>query len=74
MIKTIREEDWGKVQFDETPEIKEKVYQEVLQWIIEHRAFDGEFISQNDECQIYASALISKLADKVFKFLYMADE
>ena len=56
------------VEFDETPELKEEVYNRVLGFFIKMEAFSGESIMQSDEPQIEAAPFLSDLADDVFKF------
>jgi hypothetical protein len=56
------------VQFEETPELKEKVYQAVLDYYKKHQSYAGEVIMQNDECQINAPSVLADIADEIFKF------
>ena len=64
----------GEVSFEETPELKEEVYQRVLAWYVKHDSFLGESIMQSDNPQIDAPVFLSDLADDVFKFKYKHDE
>lgn len=63
----------GSVSFDETPELKEKVYQSVLNWYIKQGHFSGESIMQSDEPIIDAPEFLSDVADDLFKFKYLYD-
>lgn len=61
--------NWDRiVSFEETPELKEKVYQNVLAWIKKHDAYHGEVIMQDDDCIISAPDLLSDIVDELFKF------
>ncbi len=67
MLITIKHDDFI-VKYDETPELKEKVYQAVLEYYKKHQAYAGEVIIQNDECQINAPSVLADIADELFKF------
>jgi hypothetical protein len=56
------------VSFEETEELKEKVYRTILGYYLDQEAFSGEAIMQCDEPIIEAPNLLSKIADDVFKF------
>ena len=56
------------VEFEDTPELRQKVFQEVLDWYHEMVAFSGEQIMQTDNPQIEAAPFLAKLADEVFRF------
>lgn len=61
---------YGDMSFIETPELKEKVYQSVLNWYINQGYFSGESIMQSDDPIIDAPNLLSDIADDLFKFKY----
>ena len=42
---------------------KEKICQMIYDWLLRHNAFSGEHVMQDDDCQIYASELLSEIAD-----------
>ncbi|MEO6305111.1 MAG: hypothetical protein ABIP51_18275 [Bacteroidia bacterium] len=60
------------VSFEETAELKEQVYQKVLEWFIEQGHFSGEGIMQADDPIINAPVLLSDIADDLFKFKYIS--
>lgn len=62
------EKDELVVSFNETPELKEAVYQRVLQFFHEQGTYSGESIMQSDGPQLDAPELLSYLADELFKF------
>ena len=66
-MKTIDHQDFI-VQYEETPELKEKVYQAVLEYYKKHQAYAGEVIMQDDNCQINAPDVFAVIADDLFKF------
>jgi hypothetical protein len=46
---------------------KDKVAKAIEKWIIEHGAFAGEVIMQDDDAQITAPELLSDLVDDIIK-------
>ena len=58
----------AKVQFDDSPEAKEKAFQLLLQYFQKHEAFNGECICQMDNPQIDAPIVLSRIAEDAFKF------
>jgi hypothetical protein len=42
---------------------KEKICQMIYDWLLKYNAFSGEHVMQDDDCQIYASELLSEIAD-----------
>lgn len=50
-------------EFNETAELKELVYQKVLNWFKEHNSFHSETIMQNDDTLIDAPELLSDICD-----------
>ena len=63
MIREFRLEDFI-VEFDETPELKQAVYDEVLKWFIKHELFHGEAVMQTDKGNIESVEIMTQLADK----------
>lgn len=53
-----------------TQEKKDKCVDLIEKWLQKYDAQSGEMIMQNDDCQIYASVLISDLVDDVIKPQY----
>ena len=66
-IAIIQHEDFA-IEFHETPELKEKVYQAVLDYYKKHQAYAGEVIMQDDNCIINAPEVLANIADDIFKF------
>lgn len=56
------------VEWEETQELKEKVYQAVLEFFKEFETFCGESICQMDDTLIEAPHHLALIADKLFKF------
>lgn len=67
-MQKIIKHKYGNVSFNETTELKEKVYQSVLKWYLKQGHFSGESIMQSDEPIIDAPNLLSDIADDLFKF------
>lgn len=57
-----------KVTFEDSPELREKVFQAVLKFFKDNDSFSGESIMQMDEPQENAAPFLSDLADDFFKF------
>lgn len=56
------------LEFDESPELKERVYTKVLNFFIAMESFSGESIMQSDHPQLEAAPFLADLADDDFKF------
>lgn len=56
------------VSYDDSQEVKNAVFQKVLDWFNEQEAYSGESIAQSDGCQIAMSELLETIADKIIKF------
>ena len=56
------------VEWNDSPETKDAVFQHLLNWYIEHGAFSGESIMQRDDPQLDAPVILSDIADDVIKF------
>lgn len=50
-----------------TQEKKDAVCEKIEKWIKKYGAWGGEMIMQDDNCQIYASVLISDIVDDIIK-------
>lgn len=62
-VREFRVDDYI-VEFDETPELKEAVYNKVLQWFIDNELFHGEMVMQTDRGNIESVTVMTELADK----------
>jgi hypothetical protein len=67
-MKKIKIEDYYSIVFEESNELKDKVYESVLNWFIKHKSFHGETIMQNDDTLINAPDFLSDVCDDMFKF------
>lgn len=56
------------VEFDDSQETKNKVFDALINWYCKVQAFTGESIMQSDDPQIEAAPFLSDLADDVIKF------
>jgi hypothetical protein len=56
------------IQYDDSPEAKERIYSLCLAFFKEHEVFRGESIQQSDGPIIDAPNFLSKLAEEGFKF------
>lgn len=54
--------------FEETQEVKDVIYEKLIKWIEDHKAYSWEKIGQDDDCQIDASDLIGDIVDNCFNF------
>lgn len=66
-MRIIRYKD-HTISYDDSPEMREAVFQAVLGWFHENEAYSGECIAQSDGCQIALSNLLEYIADKIIKF------
>ena len=67
MKRSIQTEDFNVV-FEDTPELRERVFEHVLAFLTKHEAFSGESIMQSDDPQIEAPEFLAELVDEVFQF------
>ena len=56
------------VSFDDSPEMKSKVFDRVVEFFTKHKAFRGEVIMQSDNPLIDAPNVLSDIADDVINF------
>lgn len=66
-MPTINEYD-RMIDYEETDEIKQKVFDEVIRYFEKHGAYSGEVICQSDNCIIDAPSVLARIADKIIKF------
>ena len=45
-----------------------ELFREMINWCVEHDAYDGEVIWQSDSIMEAAPELLTKIAEEVFKF------
>lgn len=67
MKKEIEHDDFITT-YEETEEIKQKVFDAVMKYFKDHEAFCGEVIMQDDNCQINAPSVFADIADDIIKF------
>ena len=57
------------VEYDESPEMKSRVFNYLIQeYYRKHKAFAGEVIQQDDDCILDAPDILSHIADEIIKF------
>jgi len=57
-----------EVEFKDTLELRQKVFDVVLNFYLDNESFDGESIIQNDVGSLEGPNLLSTIADDIFKF------
>jgi hypothetical protein len=67
MTKTIQTE-YSKTTYNDTPEIRDKVFERVMKYFKEYECYSGEQIHQSDDPIIYAPYVLSDIADDIIKF------
>ena len=68
MKRTLIDDEDYKVEFDDTPELRDKVFEKVLQFFKDHDSYIGECIMQNDDPIINAPNYFAEIADDIIKF------
>jgi len=68
-MRTIEFEDCI-FSFDDSEEMKNKVFEAVIDWFTEQEQFSGECITQCDNAIIDAPNFMAHLADDVIQFEY----
>lgn len=66
-------EDYS-LEYDDSPEAKERVYQIALKWFKEQEMFNGESLGQSDETYISGPSMMIELAEDGFKFQHTYHE
>lgn len=66
-MKEIKFADFS-VKFDDSDEMKTKVFDALIAWYSEHETFSGESIAQSDGPLIDAAPLLESIADDVICF------
>jgi hypothetical protein len=66
-IRTAHFEDYD-VNYRQSYDIKDAVFNRVLEYFLNHKAFSGEVIMQNDNCTIDAAGVLADIADDIIKF------
>ena len=56
------------VLVDNSDEVKQKVFDELMKYFMKHDAFSGEVICQSDNCIIEATDVLANIADNIIKF------
>lgn len=56
------------VSYTDTPELRNAIFEKMLQFFLDKQSFSGESICQSDSCQIDAAPLLAEIADDLFKF------
>jgi hypothetical protein len=67
MTKTIKFSD-HTVTYEDSPEVRDAVFERVMQYFREYNCYAGEVIHQSDDPIIYAPNVLSDIADKIVKF------
>ena len=66
-MRVIRKDD-HEVRFDDSQEVKDKVFEKLIDFFKEHETYSGESICQSDGPQVEAPELLSTIADDIIKF------
>lgn len=56
------------VTYNCNAEIKDAVFNEVMQFFLKHEAFSGEVIIQTDDTIIEAPGVLAEIADRIIEF------
>jgi len=56
------------VRYNDSDEVKDKVFQRVIQFCIEHDSFIGESIAQSDNPSIDAAPTLCEIVDDIIQF------
>ena len=56
------------VKFNDDVDMKNRVFNKLMEWYKEHESFTGESILQSDATIISAPELLAEIADDIIKF------
>lgn len=62
------------IQYKDDDDIKQKVFDRVIKYFVDHQSFHGEVIHQNDDCIIDAPSVLSDIADNIIHFEVESNE
>jgi len=62
------------VVYNQSQEIKNAVFNRLIDWYFKHQRFSGEGIMQSDDPLIDAPVILSEIADEIIKFNVRWDE
>lgn len=62
------------VTYIDTPEVRDKVFERVLQYVKENNASSGETIHQSDNCIINAPDTLSDIVDDILEMEWEGDD
>ena len=68
MKKTFKDSYGQKVYYNDSQEVKDKVFEKLLEYFKEYEAFCGDSICQMDNPQIYAPVYLAEIADDIIEF------
>lgn len=60
-------EDTYTVKIRDSVKIKQRVFEAILDWMVENSAYAGEIVMQSDKCVISAPQLLSDIIDDIIK-------
>lgn len=72
MKKIIKIED-GTIEYEDNQDIRDAVFERVMEYFKEFNAYAGEVIHQSDDPIIYAPNVLSDIADEIIKFKCISD-
>ena len=58
------------VEYEDSQEVRDKVFERVMKYFKENNAYIGEVIHQDDDCIIEAPSVLSDIADDIMCFKY----
>lgn len=56
------------IEYDDSPEMKEKVFNRIIQYFKKHNSWSGESVMQCDNPQMEAPEVMAEIADDIIKF------
>lgn len=62
------------LEYDDSPEAKERVFRIALKWFKKLESFSGECLAQKDDTYVYAAEMLAEIAEEGFKFDHTYDE
>jgi hypothetical protein len=60
----------GTVSFEDSPALRDAVFNRILSWFLEHECFSGEGVMQCDAPQLTAAPMLADIADELFRFTF----
>lgn len=68
MRRTLDIDEMYSIRFSDSPTMRKKVYEKVIEYCIENHCFSGETVQQSDRILLSLPTLMSEICDDIIGF------